>query len=231
MSGTKRYAELYNALNTWAPSDDFYLDLVMSARSVLDVGCGTGTILHRARERGHTGRLCGIDPDPLMLDQARVRTDIDWTLGFLPDAGWEAEFDLVIMSAHVFQVFVEDDDLRANLAAVRRALKGRFVFETRNPLVKPWEQWNPEHPAQVGDVTVTHEVRRVEGDVVTFTETFSGPAEEVTQSSLRFLSREDLAVFLAEAGLQVEEQYGDWDRTPLTDTSREIITIAGRRPG
>jgi len=70
-------AAWYDVLNPWGPSDDFYLDLVMSAACVLDVGCGTGRLLHRAREAGHTGRLCGLDPDPAMLEQARARTDIE----------------------------------------------------------------------------------------------------------------------------------------------------------
>ena len=64
-------ADLYDVLGPWAKSDDFYLDLAMGARSVLDVGCGTGMLLHRAREAGHTGRLVGIDPDPSMLRVAR----------------------------------------------------------------------------------------------------------------------------------------------------------------
>jgi SAM-dependent methyltransferase len=62
----------YDVLNPWGPSDDFYLELVMAAGGVLDVGCGTGTLLHRARDAGHPGRLCGLDPDPTILDQART---------------------------------------------------------------------------------------------------------------------------------------------------------------
>ncbi|MFD4947220.1 hypothetical protein ACFWNT_33040 [Streptomyces sp. NPDC058409] len=42
-------AVLYDLLNSWGPSDDFCLSCVMDAPSVLDVGCGTGMLLHRAR--------------------------------------------------------------------------------------------------------------------------------------------------------------------------------------
>ena len=41
----------------------------MAAPSVLDVGCGTGRLLHRAREAGHAGRLCGVDPDVAALER------------------------------------------------------------------------------------------------------------------------------------------------------------------
>jgi hypothetical protein len=43
---------------------------------------------------------------------------------------------------------------------------------------------------------------------------------------LRFLDRESLEGFLAEAGLTVVEQYGDWGRGPVTPASPEIITVA-----
>ncbi len=150
-------AELYDYFNFWrcSPQDDFYLDLVMDARSVLDVGCGTGKLQRVARERGHTGRLVGLDPADAMLEVGRRdRDDVEWTLGDLVhgpydgEAGgpYEAEFDLVVMTGHAFQVFLTDDGLREFLAAVRRALTedGRFVFETRNPAARGWEAWTPE---------------------------------------------------------------------------------------
>ena len=56
-------AALYEVLNPWGPGDDFDLAPVMQAASVPDVGCGTGAILRRARQAGHPGRLCGLDPD------------------------------------------------------------------------------------------------------------------------------------------------------------------------
>lgn len=37
----------------------------MAAGSVLDVGCGTGSMLQSARERGHAGRLAGLGPQGL----------------------------------------------------------------------------------------------------------------------------------------------------------------------
>jgi hypothetical protein len=79
-------------------------------------------------------------------------------------------------------------------------------------------------------VRVWHEVEgEPAGDRVTFTETFDcggwdGP--RVSRATLRFLDAGALSGFLAEAGLRVVEQYGDWGRAPLTETSPEIITVA-----
>ncbi len=234
-----RLAALYDVFYPPTRRDDFtfYLPLVLAAGAVLDVGCGTGALLRQARESGHTGRLCGLDPASGMLTQARRRSDIEWCHGDLSSVGWEQEFDLVIMTGHAFQEFVEDDEIRTALAAIRSALTdgGRFVFETRNPLARAWEQWATEYTAEVTDangarVRCESQVETpVEGSIVRGASTFTSPGwdrPQVSEGTLRFLDRETLAAFLADAGLVIEEQFGDWTRQPLTDTSPEIITIA-----
>jgi SAM-dependent methyltransferase len=231
-------AALYDALNPWGPGDDFCLELVMSAEAVLDVGCGTGRLLARARAGGHHGRLMGIDPAAAMLARARRgEPGVEWVLGDLRSRQWRGEFDLVVMTGHAFQVLVGDEDLRTALRAVRAALRddGRFVFETRNPAARAWEAWTPERVREVGDaqgavVRVWHEVERpVVGDRVTFTETFEGGPWDrpvVSRSTLRFLDTEAVSGYLRAAGFRIEEQYGDWGRGPLTQASPEIITVA-----
>src|SRR5205807_38006 len=114
-----RLAALYDLFHPPERRDDFafYRQLVMAAGAVLDVGCGTGALLRRAREAGHSGRLCGLDPAGGMLEQARARSDIEWVLGDLSSVGWDREFDLVVMTGHAFQEFVEHDAIRAALDA------------------------------------------------------------------------------------------------------------------
>ena len=231
-------AELYEAFCARRRDFDFYLPLVMSADRVLDVGCGTGELLRLARADGHSGQLCGIDPADAMLSVARRRRDVDWVLGVLSSVGWCREFDLVVMTGHVFQVFIEDQQLQTALDAIRSALTedGRFVFETRNPLVKGWEEWIPENAVTINHdemrVTMSHQVEMpVIGDVVSFSATFSSPSWDeplVSWSRLRFLDADALRGFLNDTGLVIEEQFGDWDRSPLNDSSPEIITVARR---
>lgn len=236
-----RLAALYDA---FCPRDkrgdfDFYLPMVMSVGSVLDVGCGTGAMLHEAREAGHAGRLCGLDPADGMLRQARKRSDIEWVFGDLSSVAWEREFDLIVMAGHSFQVFVTDEELRTALAAIRSALtdEGQFAFETRNPLVREWERWTPDYVTEATDgdgatVQMVYDVETpVNGDLVSFSHTFTGPmwdGPQVSRSTLRFLGPDALSLFLSDAGLEIERQFGDWDGQWLTDTSPEIITIARR---
>jgi SAM-dependent methyltransferase len=234
-------ARLYDVFHPGEQRDDFrfYLPLVMSAHAVLDVGCGTGDLLRRARQGGHVGRLCGLDPAEAMLDQARVCPDVEWRRGDLGSVDWDLEFDLVVMTGHAFQVLIGDDEIRASLAAIRSALTedGRFVFETRNPLARAWEQWTRDHPVETMNAAgvalrMVHDVETpAGGDLVSFTTTFTAPdwdGPRVSRSTLRFLDTQSLASFLSDSGLIVEEQFGDWARHPLTNTSPEIITFARR---
>jgi SAM-dependent methyltransferase len=234
-------AVLYDLFCPWDPRGDleFYLPLVMAADSVLDVGCGTGMLLRRARAEGHVGRLCGLDPAAAMLDVARAEHHVEWMLGDLSSVRWQPEFDLIVMTGHAFQVLTGDEQLREALVAVRAAMApgGRFAFETRNPLMREWEDWVPEHPREITDaggavVRMAHQVELpVRGDLVSFTTTYSSPGWErpqVSRSTLRFLDAEALSGFLAGVGLEIEEQYGDWDRSPVGMDSPEIITIAQR---
>ncbi|MEU8782450.1 methyltransferase domain-containing protein [Streptomyces sp. NPDC048637] len=236
-------AALYDLLNPWDPeqwpSDGFYDALVMAAGSVLDVGCGTGAMLHLAREHGHPGHLVGLDPDRAALARARRRADIEWVEGTAAAARWDAAFELATMTSHAFQCLVTDAELRASLAAVHAALRrgGRFAFETRHPQARAWEEWNPARASDVVDAAgrslrVWHETESVIGDVVTFTRTTAaadGTVLRVERTSLRFLDVAMLDAFLADAGFAIEARYGAWDGGPITGASREIITLARRR--
>ncbi len=235
-----RLAVLYDAFCPPPQRRDdfaFYLPLIMSARAVLDVGCGTGALLGLARESGHTGRLCGLDPASGMLNRARRWPDIEWVRGDLSSVGWDREFDLVVMTGHAFQELVGDDEIRAALAAIRSALAdgGRFAFETRNPWDRAWERWPAEYSGEVTDETgavVRCEYRvetPVEGGLVRTISTFTSPGwdrPEVSRGALQFLDADTLSAFLSGAGLAIEEQFGDFERHPLTDESPEIVTLA-----
>lgn len=228
---------LYDAMYPWDPSrfpvDGFWTGLVMAAPSVVDVGCGTGSMLHDARSRGHSGRLAGIEPDPEMLGRALRRTDVSWVLGRAADLPYDGEFELATMTSHAFQCLISDDEVRDSLVAIRRSLVdgGRFGFDTRNPDARPWEDWyDSTSPATVDGrpVEVFQTVEAVDGEVVSLLERVSadGAVLRTDRAPLRFLPVDRLNAFLAAAGFAVEEQYGSWRRSPVSASSASVLTIA-----
>ena len=80
-------------------------------------------------------------------------------------------------------------------------------------------------------VRVTYAVHDIDGDLVRLSETLCGrwwTEDQTSDGVLRFLAADALAAFLEDAGFSIEEQFGDWDRGPVTNASDEIITIARR---
>jgi hypothetical protein len=68
-------------------------------------------------------------------------------------------------------------------------------------------------------VRMAHEVATpVDGNTVSFTAAVTSPSwdrPQVSRSALRFLDADSLSSLLSDAGLAIEEQFGDWDRQPL----------------
>jgi demethylmenaquinone methyltransferase/2-methoxy-6-polyprenyl-1,4-benzoquinol methylase/phosphoethanolamine N-methyltransferase len=102
--------------------------------SVLDVGCGTGTLtLMAAEQAGVDARVAGIDASPEMIEQARKKgskkkREVDFRVAPIEKLPYgDAEFDVVLSSLMLHHL---PDDLKAQgLAEVRRVLKpgGRLV--------------------------------------------------------------------------------------------------------
>jgi ubiquinone/menaquinone biosynthesis C-methylase UbiE len=168
---------------------------------------------------------------------ARDAVPVAWLQGDAQTVDVGQLFELVTMTGHAFQEFLTDDDVRKMLANVRRHLEpeGRFAFETRNPAAKAWERWIPEYSRRrvetpSGDtVEVVHQLERtIEPDLVQFTSTCrfaGGSAPVISRSTLRFIDPDHLRTMLEDVGFRIEGWFGDWDRSPVTRSSPEIIVI------
>ena len=146
-----RLARVYDALDPDRSDLDVYMALVdeLGVRSVLDIGCGTGTFACMLAGRGI--EVTAVDPAAAILDVARAKPGanaVRWVHGdatMLPALHVDAAF----MTANVAQVFLADDDWAATLTAARQALRsgGWLVFETRVPARRAWERWTRRaHP-------------------------------------------------------------------------------------
>jgi ubiquinone/menaquinone biosynthesis C-methylase UbiE len=211
-----RLAALYDALNPPGDDTEFYLSLPgKPPQTILDMGCGTGLLACAFAARGH--QVTGADPAAAMLAVARGRPGGDQVRWIETDAAGlsvRTRFDLVVLTGHVFQLLLGDDDVRAALDTLGRHLApgGRIAFETRNPEVREWQYWTP----------------RVTGPLVSYETCIRFPDGErvVVPDTLRFMDQAELAGFLTEAGLADVTWYGDWDRSPVGPASPEIIAIA-----
>jgi len=233
-----RLAALYDASNPWGAGDAFYLARAGDTPvRVLDVGCGTGALACAMAARGHA--VTGVDPARGMLEIARSRPGgeaVRWIESDAAGLSVEGRFDLIVMTGHVFQVFLTDADIHATLTALRSRLApgGRLGFETRNPTAEAWRDWTAEATRRtlqvdgVGAVETCVDVTDVALPLVTFDTRVRFPdgAVSVSPSTLRFVARDELAGHLSDAGFTDVEWYGDWDGSPIKPDSPEIIVVA-----
>lgn len=229
---------VYDAECPWSRDDDFFLSVVgeTPGARVLDLGCGTGRLALGMAAAGHT--VTGVDPARASLEAARAKpgaervTWIEGTSPVLPDAS----FDVAVMTSHVAQFLVDDDEWRRTLADLRRALVpgGRLVFDSRDPRAREWERWNPvdsRRRISLPDgrvVAAWTEVTAVQDGAVTFSHhyTFPDGEELLSTATLRFRTQEELCSSLREAGFSVESMYGGWQREPVGMGDGELLVVA-----
>jgi SAM-dependent methyltransferase len=230
---------LYDAENGWGPADDFYLALAQQVGGpVLDVACGTGRL---ARAIARTGlHVTGIDIMPAMVERARALSDegnATWIHADCRTFRLGRQYRCVLMTGHAFQNLLTDAEQDALLARVRDHLEveGIFAFETRNLRGKnygdagdfalwrsfqdPDGRWIDVRVASRYDALAMIDHVRLLRQVRETGET------RPSEIALRYIGVEELNRRLAEHGLTVVAQYGDWAKAPCTFMSPEIITV------
>ncbi|HKN17489.1 MAG TPA: class I SAM-dependent methyltransferase [Candidatus Sulfotelmatobacter sp.] len=226
-------AKIYDLINQPAEDTEFYLSLAGPRPcSVLDLGCGTGTLCCALAQRGH--RVTGVDPAAAMLDVAKSKPyadQIEWVESPAQSYKSQRRFDLIVMTGHAFQILLTDPDMLAVLHTMRGHLKehGRAAFETRNPRVDWAGEWAARPPRMLpgGQLVETLEITSQADEFISFQTSYrSGNAILTTNSTLRFPSREHVEALIARSGMLVRDVFGDWDAGPFEPAhSREIIFI------
>ena len=231
-----RLTALYDAMDPDRSDLAVYSALVdeMGARTVLDVGCGTGTLALLLADRGL--EVTAVDVAVGMLDVARAKPGAERVRWLHTSASQlpPLQVDLAVMTGNVAQAIVDPADWDATLTGAHDALRpgGRLVFETRDPARRQWEEWNrsaswsADEFDGVGVVESWFDLIEVREPLVTFRGTcvFVSDGEALTsESTLRFRGRDEVHTQLQEHSFVVDEVRDAPDRP-----GRELVFIARR---
>lgn len=213
-----RLVSIYDAFDGQRRDLDHYVSLAkdLKAKSVLDVGCGTGCFACRLEEEGF--KVIGVDPARSSIEAAKRKMNagkVQWVIGNVTDLP-AMTVDLAVMTGNVAQVFLTEQSWEETLTAIRRALEpnGHLVFEVRDPSKKAWLDWTREKSYQriivpnIGAVEGWCEVTNVSNDLVSFrwSYRFESDGQVLTSdSTLRFRERAAIEHSLKKAGYVLSE--------------------------
>jgi 2-polyprenyl-3-methyl-5-hydroxy-6-metoxy-1,4-benzoquinol methylase len=229
-----RLANIYDAFDPDRSDIEPYVELIKSlgVKKVVDLGCGTGVLALTLSGEGFN--VAGVDPAQASIDAAKAKPgadNVNWVAG---DATilHSNSAELVVMTGNVAQAIINPQDWASTLRHVNDSLKsgGYFIFETRKPEAKAWEDWNKEKTfqsievASVGLVDGWAAITRIDLPLVSFQWSyyFHKDKETITSdSTLRFRDQEEVTLDLKNNGFKVIEVREAPDRP-----GKEFVFIA-----
>jgi SAM-dependent methyltransferase len=226
---------------------DFYCSLVKPGHaSLIDLGCGTGTVtaamaltLRNLRQR-RAIRVVGIDGSPAMLKVAMARDpDIQWVEEDLRLQKIQGPFDLATSCYHTLQ-HLNSNELITALAAIRRiiAARGRFAFDIyrpnlpyiripqRNRLAR--EVVDPDGRClEVREDSEFDEASRVLTIVWRLIDAAHPDERPLVQTRYQAWQHEpdDIERALENTGFRIAERFGDLDRSGYVETSKKQVIV------
>lgn len=214
-----RLVSLYDSFDGERKDLIHYLELIhqLNAKSVIDIGCGTGCLSTMLAEKGVI--VLALDPAQASVNYAKTKPFaelVHWVNGDASLLPTNLNYDLAVMTGNVAQVFISDLSWRNNLSSIHKALgdRGWLIFEVRDPSKKAWLTWNKEQTFQrlatktEGWVQSWCDLKKVEEDLVTFQWTYlfeSTDEQFISSSTLRFRSRQQIEESLKLAGFALNE--------------------------
>ena len=223
-----RLASIYDTVEGDRRDLDAYEAIVdeLRATSVLDIGCGTGTLACRLAVKGK--RVIGLDPAGASLDVARRKVGAEkvrWIHGDATNLP-QVEVDLAVMTGNVAMVFLDDDEWSMVLTSIHRVLGGNrwLVFETRVPSRRAWEDWTRRetfHTVEMpvaGRVSIWVDLLEVDLPYVSFRQSFRFHRDDcviTSDSTLRVRTLDEIEHALEVVGFRLREVRDAPDRPGL----------------
>lgn len=209
---------------------------LQSGDKVLDCPCGYGRHTEGMAARGL--EVTGVDINREHLDKASEITDshagtVRLVVEDMRLMSYHKEFDAAINMFFSFGFFESHYDNMKVLENFYRALKpgGRFLMHTdvnMRRVMSGEYKFSEERPLSNGgllriDERYDTDTRRICGEWVLFE---GGVAQRLTPYSVRVFTFEEFEGWCREIGFRTVIGYGDWDGSPLSEESEDMMIVA-----
>lgn len=238
---------LYDKENElYIPELPFLLKWASKKRGIIvDLACGTGRLTIPLAKNGY--KLMGIDVHQGMLNEAVKKSSsldlqIDWIEQDCTKLDLNIKSNLIYSVGNSFQHFLTNDAQDGLLSSVHKHLEndGVFIFGTRFPsveeLLQPsteeyWRTYTDNETLDIVDVytisnydslnqiqhyTTIRKYKNRNGKIV---------KEKRTNISLRYVFPKEMERTLFSNGFEIVKVYEDWNETPVTNDSGEMIYV------
>lgn len=186
--------------------------------------------------------VVAVDPAAPMLEIAKGKAGanrVSWHQSDAKKLRLNRKFDLIVLTGHTFQVFLNEADQKSVLAIILSHLEknGRFIFDTRNPSitgskerVRGQVKRSFEH-IQLGRIeTRNSSIYDKDSQILSYENGY-----EVTESGkmhsakaqIKYTSQNDVAQIIGDVGLEVKSWFGDWSGGAFHTGAPEIIPFGG----
>lgn len=212
-----------------------FLAQLASDGPALELAIGAGRIALPLAERGIT--VDGVELSPAMVEQLRAKPggeQLTVVIGDFADVPVSGNYRLIYVVWNTFfNLLTQEDQVRTfqNVAA-HLTDDGSFVIEA----------FRPDYLYQLRDNQYV-DAEAVEVDEVRLDVARHDPMKQILSESHVHLSNQGVRVYPIEcryawpseldlmarlAGLRVKERWSDWDRSPVTAATRNLISVYGR---
>jgi SAM-dependent methyltransferase len=248
-------AELYDLVPGYAKrvDIDFYLQYCVTAGGpILELGCGTGRILLPAAEAGC--RITGLDISKHMLAECQqklkrkspaVQNRVQLVQGDMTSFDLAESFQLSIIPFRAFLHVIAVDDQLACLRRINRHLSiGGYllldVFQVDLKMInnpRATEEWENFAEYELPDgrrlrrtsrIAAFHPADQVNDvELIYYLTNLNGTTERIVQAfPFRYFFRHEMEHLLGQCGFKVVDLFGNFDKSPLADSSPEMIFVA-----
>ena len=247
---SKWVSDMYDMDQTDMSDVEFALSIVgEKPKRVLEVACGSGRILVPFGKAGHTVK--GLDFDAYMLEKipakAKGMKNIAWQKSDVIKDDWGKEYDVVMLAANfLFNIIADIDYEKAQMLVIKKSsdalVSGGHIYIDYGYTLHP-ENWfananetvvwqGTDSNGNTGKMALLDSSFDSKTGLNKFIRRFElllSDGTEIRQdipSTKHFATLEQIHQWLEDAGFIVEEEYGDYRRNPISETTNRAIIWA-----
>jgi SAM-dependent methyltransferase len=197
---------------------------------ILDIACGTGTLVVELANRGHF--VHGIDISPEMINIAKSKSislpNVSFDVQDMTHFSVKDKFELATCTFDSINYQIDTDGLKAMFHRVASALcdSGIFVFDSNTKKLYT-NRHKGIHERVLGGVSFIQQLNYdpIKKEATTVFEFSDGTIEVHRQRPYDLV---ELKPLLAEAGLRVIHLFSGFDKRPYNSGSERLICVAER---